>query len=120
MSSYLPTPEANKDNAHLVLTESVLTACRAASFAAKEFAAERDLNLGLARNVNSFILTGEESNMTLVILYLTKLREQKEKQQIAAEEKEIDLQREEKARLDAEEDRHLLFLRDNHSREALH
>lgn len=120
MASYLPTPEVNSGNAHLVLTESILTACRAASLAAKEFAAERDLNLGLARNVNSFITTGDEHTMTLVILYLTKLREQKEKQQMESEEKEIDLQREEKARLDAEEDRHLMFLQRNHSREALH
>jgi len=120
MTSYLPTPEVNSGNAHLVLTESVLTACRAASMAAKEFSFEPSLNHGLARNVNSFILTGEESNMILVILYLTKLREEKERQQIIEEERQIDLQRENKARLDAEEDRHLMFLQERHSREALH
>ena len=120
MSCSQPTPEANSGNAHLVLTESVLTACRAASMAAKEFSFEPSLNNGLSRNVNRFIETGVEDDMVLVILYLTKLRQEKEKQQIAAEEREIDLQREEKARLDAEEDRHLMFLQRNHSREALH
>lgn len=111
---------ATQENPNAVLNQLVKTACQAASFAAKGFYFDSDLQSGLKRNVDSFIETGEEVNMELVILYLTKLRQEKEKQQLAAEEREIDLQRENKARLDAEEDRMLMFLQRNHSRESLH
>ena len=120
MSTSLLNRVLDQRNAPIILNQAVVEAVAAASMAAKEFAFESNLNGGLSRTVNSFITTGEESDMVLVILYLTKLREEKEKQQMLLEEKEIDLQREEKARLDAEEDRMLMFLQRNHSREALH
>jgi hypothetical protein len=108
------------DNAHLTFNHAILTANKAAQLAIKEFSFDRDLNKLLIHHVNAFIETGEESNLTLVNLYLVKLRSEREEEQMKEEEREIDRLREEKVRSDAEEDRHYLFLRESHSREALH
>jgi len=108
-----------QDNAHLTFNHAILTANKAAQLAIKEFAFSPDLNKSLINHVNAFIETGEESNLTLVNLYLVKLRAEREAEQLAEEERAADRQREEKVRSEAEEDRHYLWLKENHSREAL-
>jgi hypothetical protein len=109
-----------QDNAHLTFNHAIFTANRAAQLAIKEFSFDRDLNKMLIYHVNEFIETGEESCLTLANLYLVKLRAEREAEQAKEEEREIDRLREEKVRSEAEEDRHYLWLKENHSREALH
>ncbi len=109
-----------QDNAHLTFNHAILTANRAAELAIKGFSFDRDLNKMLIHHVNQFIETGEEGCLVLVTLYLAKLRAEREAEQLAEEERAADRQREEKVRSDAEEDRHYLWLKENHSRQALH
>jgi hypothetical protein len=109
-----------QDNAHLTFNHAILTANRAAQLAIKEFYFDRDFNKLLINHANSFIETGEEGHLTLVNLYLVKLRSEREEEQIKEEERAADRQREEKVRSDAEEDRHHLWLQKNHSVAALH
>jgi predicted house-cleaning noncanonical NTP pyrophosphatase (MazG superfamily) len=112
--------QLDTDNCHTLLRQAVCVLNECAAKCIKDLSFSPDPKNQLQYNIKEYIETGSDNDLALVILYLAKLQGDRQFEQEQEEENELNNQRETKVRDEAEEDRHYMFLRENHSVEALH